>query len=559
MASKPTQKKGKFPWNWLFKDDTNSDSEQKEESNSDSNISKAKQVIREIESIIQQELAMMSEDITTKGENKPNSQRSGPQLIRQLHKKKSKMVLGEMEYDPVRNIWIGNEKELLKFQRITPALIANISAKDQVQVIGDMVFDPVNKVWRGNEKELAKFKSNTRPALITQLNPSHEPIEKDGMIFDPELMIWRGNEEDMHDIFKDIEDSEGENGFAVGKEFILSPEMIKQFRQREKEHNETLQGWFGPEQDTRRHLYAIRNMSIIRIINQAKGQHVRGGSAPPMPSSSLKSQISPQKKLSPKNKGDKEEDWDDVEISKELKGVQPKLSPSPNLEEPDWDLQEESQPHSTPVNQLNKLQSFIDSDEDWKDVDIENSTKLNSETFKPLPPISKEEILAKLELSENESKEEDHFASEEIVENKEEWEGLVIPQGTQLEDKLRSLSQRVPSDADLEPIENWDSERVSPFEPKKVIHEEEWNDVVIPEGGIQLKTPIIPSGETRPTGLALSQSEDWSGIDFSKGKLTLRTPTKVDSDEEEDWDDVALSELPKHLNQLKPLPSETMT
>jgi len=82
-----------------------------------------------------------------------------------------------MIFDPVKNVWIGNESELTKF-RNGPTLIQPKKQTDQVEVVGDMVFDPVEKVWKGNDKALEKFKGANRPALITQLHNANERIEK---------------------------------------------------------------------------------------------------------------------------------------------------------------------------------------------------------------------------------------------------------------------------------------------------------------------------------------------------------------------------------------------
>jgi hypothetical protein len=35
--------------------------------------------------------------------------------------------MGDMEFDPVRNVWVGNDEDLDIFQRASPALITNMS------------------------------------------------------------------------------------------------------------------------------------------------------------------------------------------------------------------------------------------------------------------------------------------------------------------------------------------------------------------------------------------------------------------------------------------------
>lgn len=63
-----------------------------------------------------------------------------------------------MEFDPIKNVWLGNEKDLAVF-RPTPAYLiqpktTNLSKN---QKVGEMEFDAVEKVWRGNEKDLKRF------------------------------------------------------------------------------------------------------------------------------------------------------------------------------------------------------------------------------------------------------------------------------------------------------------------------------------------------------------------------------------------------------------------
>eukprot|EP01117_Protostelium_nocturnum_P016198 TRINITY_DN6362_c0_g1_i1.p1 TRINITY_DN6362_c0_g1~~TRINITY_DN6362_c0_g1_i1.p1 ORF type:complete len:796 (+),score=352.81 TRINITY_DN6362_c0_g1_i1:121-2388(+) len=272
------------------------------------NIIRAKQVINEIEAIIQKELALMSaEDLTSEkleGQETPSpiKKRPGPKLIRPVNKKKNKMVMGEMEFDPVRNIWVGNEEDLDVFHRAAPALISNMNNQsNQVQVIGDMTFDPVERVWRGNEKDLKKFNGNI--GLISQIKPTSEPIVKDGMTFDPETMTWVGND-DATDIFDQIDDLEPHRSFNVEDEFVMSPELIKSFKEYEDEHK-SFGGWLMADSDKtgRTHLNDIRGMSIMRIVHQAKHSgivvNVVSSSSSPTSVNSI-SHIGPSNLLSPK-------------------------------------------------------------------------------------------------------------------------------------------------------------------------------------------------------------------------------------------------------------------
>jgi hypothetical protein len=87
---------------------------------------------------------------------------------------------------------------------------------------------------------------------------------KNGMVFDPESMTWRGND-DEEDIFEEIEDLDAHKSFSVQDEFMLSPELIKSFKDYEEQHNIELHGWSGVEADKtgRAHLSAIRGVCVI--------------------------------------------------------------------------------------------------------------------------------------------------------------------------------------------------------------------------------------------------------------------------------------------------------
>lgn len=208
-------------------------------------------------------------------------------------------VRGEMTYNPERGTWEGNEAQLRDFQPNGPALIRPKGAHalppnggaGQSQESHGMQWDPQELIWRGNERAVAKFPSTTGPALISQLNPSSEPITKNDMVFDPEKMTWVGNDTVL-DIFSDIETAEEKNAFEVGSEFSLSPELKAAFRRRAHHHKASLEGWLPrPLERPDAHLSAIRSVSSVLSSSPFRCPSFVLSTKPSMASSPLHPQL----------------------------------------------------------------------------------------------------------------------------------------------------------------------------------------------------------------------------------------------------------------------------
>ncbi|KAH9254514.1 hypothetical protein BASA81_007456 [Batrachochytrium salamandrivorans] len=89
-----------------------------------------------------------------------------------------------------------------------PTLIKSVPSSDTMKV-GDMVYNPVLQVWEGNESILCDFEkalvTPQRPALIQNIASAGLKLESvGGMVFDPNKMCWIGNDEDA-DVFADID------------------------------------------------------------------------------------------------------------------------------------------------------------------------------------------------------------------------------------------------------------------------------------------------------------------------------------------------------------------
>lgn len=237
-----------------------------------SKFERAQKLFQDIETIIEQELANTPIIAAEANYAKiKKSKRKRPGLIRNFNSKKNRLVIGGMEFDPDTLTWLGNEEALSAFSPQQPALITNYGKHDKTKVVGKMIWDPKDLKWKGNEKDAMKF-SPRKPALITQKNlggSSYLQKEVSGMVFDPITMRWIGNDTAV-DIFAQI-DSLDDSGFTVGNEFHLPPALTKSFTECANKHRATLSGWFADSNmDKKSHLYAIRNMSILRVVRDVK-------------------------------------------------------------------------------------------------------------------------------------------------------------------------------------------------------------------------------------------------------------------------------------------------
>ncbi|KAF2077779.1 hypothetical protein CYY_000900 [Polysphondylium violaceum] len=294
-------------------------------------LRQASQLIFDMDDWIKSELNMLEKFYLTDYQDVPFERainkakrkfekRRGPTLIKPLNKRKNKMVVGNMEYDPITQIWKGNDNELVGFPN-TPALITNLG-KAEEKVVGNMKWDPNQKEWRGNESDLSKFRF-LKPALITQLNSNLNPRVENGMVYDPVTMKWRGNE-DVLDVFETMDDQNNDNTFTVGKEFNLSSSLIQEFSLSQYQHTKSLNGWFPNDRDLgdRDFLYSIRSMSIMQLVKSA--HHTNG----PSSGTSINGTASTIQPLNgpgiiPLNLNkkkpivDETNDWDDVDFQEE--------------------------------------------------------------------------------------------------------------------------------------------------------------------------------------------------------------------------------------------------
>ncbi|EFA75850.1 hypothetical protein PPL_10421 [Heterostelium album PN500] len=289
-------------------------------------LKKASIYILEIEQMVKDELAMLEKFYVADHQDVPFEKainkakrkfekRRGPTLIKPLNKKKNRVVVGEMEFDPVAQLWKGNDSDLNNFPRAgAPALITNMGRNEE-KVIGNMKWDPKQKEWRGNESDLSKFRT-LKPGLITQLNANFGIRVENGMVLDPVSMKWRGNEDDL-DVFDAMDDQNNDNTFKEEGEFTLSKKLLESLRESQKLHS-NLKGWFPEERDLddRDHFHSIRQMSIMKLVKNTSRQYYQQQAAGGSGAISIASAVLPSV-LQRKAVVDETNDWDDVDFVEE--------------------------------------------------------------------------------------------------------------------------------------------------------------------------------------------------------------------------------------------------
>jgi len=142
------------------------------------------------------------------------------------------------------------------------------------KVVGEMVFDSVNKVWVGNSSALDDFEkaTPTRPALISNLGMP-TPKVVNGMVFDPDRMCWIGNDQDGAKLEGLMFDASSTQTSATSSTrgtdksvFNLSPEYLERLRASEQAHRRLMRD-FDPRRHIREHLYHIREIAN-KIVDQ---------------------------------------------------------------------------------------------------------------------------------------------------------------------------------------------------------------------------------------------------------------------------------------------------
>jgi hypothetical protein len=178
---------------------------------------------------------------------KKRSSRKGPGLIQNLGYHKMPQIQGEMQFNPKKLIWEGNDIELKKFDSVTPktrGLISFISSKG-VEVNGDMVFDPQRMCWI---------------SMVDEDN--NDPFEG---IDDLDVSVSSNSTRTSGVGSSSSGNSVSVGEFVVGDEFRTSGEFLKTLQEEDDRWHRKTKGWFPPNEPfDREFLYEIRNMVVQR-------------------------------------------------------------------------------------------------------------------------------------------------------------------------------------------------------------------------------------------------------------------------------------------------------
>jgi len=134
-------------------------------------------------------------------------------------------------------------------------LIRNLNTSKSPKIVGMMRYNPTSQRWEGNESALKDFDScmPVRPALIANMSSSKSVQVVGGMVFDPERMCWQSaTEESEDDVFANIESSTDEEEddmdcnkqFKVSDEFEITPGLLSEFMQAERQHKRDMGKWY---------------------------------------------------------------------------------------------------------------------------------------------------------------------------------------------------------------------------------------------------------------------------------------------------------------------------
>ncbi|CAN6637659.1 hypothetical protein TRVA0_016S01838 [Trichomonascus vanleenenianus] len=198
----------------------------------------------------------------------------GPGLIQQLGRPSApihcKGYNGDMHFNPRKLIWEGNDIELKKFDTVnpkTPGLIAFISNKG-VQVVGDMVFDPTRMCWINTKEDgtnpdpfegvedldvsVSSHRTASGSRQIQQRAISGSGRGASISIPHQDARVYRHH-------FAMSLGSQGD--FTVGKEFDITPDMVKKLQHEDERWQRKVKGWFSPDETfDREYLNEIRAM-----------------------------------------------------------------------------------------------------------------------------------------------------------------------------------------------------------------------------------------------------------------------------------------------------------
>lgn len=134
-------------------------------------------------------------------------------------------------------------------------------------VINGMKFNPVKQVWEGNESEIKRFDAPTKLGLISHLG--HKVSQRVGtMMLDKTTRSWvnvQGSDESS--VFDGIEDLKDQRSSSAP--FVASEEFLREVRAAAVNHRAFITPWMGPEglsligDDDREHLYFIRAVRYL--------------------------------------------------------------------------------------------------------------------------------------------------------------------------------------------------------------------------------------------------------------------------------------------------------
>jgi len=358
---------------------------------------------------------------------------------------------------------------------------------------------------------LLKFEKR-KPALIAPRGAGYFKKEINGMTFDPQSMQWVGNE-DCLNVFHGIDVGHLDDGFAVGTEFSLTTSLIKSFMDCASRHKATLSGWSSDVND-KSYLYAIRRMSILRVVQDVKQQrHYLSLVAEDAEMSDLDMAV-PERDVPGQETDGEADSYDDIPLIGSARLKLPYVD-----EAEDWNIdEEESKPSVTPKRE---------DKEEW-DEDFAEDDGLQLKITKM--PNVEGKVVNLGALHQQQQQLQHHQQHHQAPQNVEDDDEFELPPGPLL---------LVPSKKNVVEVNDIDEEEgtqaMGATEDVEVVEDEDWGDVAIPS---TLPEPIT----LRSVGFKQQhqEREEWNDFDQIPEKLTLKANGGGEKagEGEEAWEDV---------------------
>lgn len=205
-------------------------------------------------------------------------------LIRQLGKGPAVSITSNgMKFDPIRNVWEGNDIELKKFDSLNskgPGLIKGVTKG--AQRVGNMEFDPEEMKWKSisedrDDDPFAELEDlpEESAASTPSLRGHHHSYSTDfgqlGQAMSTVNTIKGNHDRRVYSMkTQPVSNMTASaslqfDGRLTGQEFVVTPRFVEKLQHEEIRWDRKTKAWYAPgEEIDRKYLWEIRNMVMKR-------------------------------------------------------------------------------------------------------------------------------------------------------------------------------------------------------------------------------------------------------------------------------------------------------